>query len=479
MGRSNTTDAARRAEAVRAYKTANPDASLRAIAAEFGMSSPAGVKKILDGEVKAEQAGKLWEGMQQIIDEKRREAASNLRQYGVYSAIGDLMRGGYRREEIPGEATIARWIAAIEGTKVAKVSAKSSNRLQYWAEARPTRANERALIDTATTTIADTSVTILLYVDWFSRAAHAEIVPLTFARYLPWFFTRSFEATGGVPHTLQSDNGFGFIQTGYNSLSKAQQSAFLAGVQRWEYVPVAEATRNGRVERLVQTVKGYLEARTWSSVLEARIALAHWLDDYNTQRVHKGISNRRKGGWCRPADLCNYNHQLVENPRVIKPDTSKGIPPYEIVYKRFVMSGCVVIPAPHTFIPVSNQLTGRYVDIIIYNYGQQGRIEYHETNNGSIITHLIGTFDGLAPQVYVRQTGQDSQFRPIPTDEQALLRSQSKHLKTRKPRPGWVMPGISRRDIGPAWQLVDDATDEVLYDSRYCNDVDHLQEIAQ
>ena len=477
MGLSDTITATTRAANIKAYKADHPNTSQDEISRLFGISKSQ-VSKILHNKIKSIRDNN-WTAMRELVLMKRHDAFRNGKQYGAYSAAADLLRAGYAMDELPAENTIDKWIQHhAPGTKVAKVSAISSNRLQYWSERRPEQPNERGLIDTASTTIADTNITIMLYIDWYSRAAHVELVGRTFARYLPWFLGRSFKATGGPPRTIQTDNGFGFILTSHRQgLSKAMEYAVDEGIQRWEYVPVAEAFRNGKVERLVQTVKEYLEHTEWRSVNEARIALHQWLIDYNTIRPNKGICTRRKGGWNSPANVSNYHILDLDHARVIR---SKGKRhDWEVVYKRFVASGVAYINAPECLIPVSNQLTGRYVDIVIRSKDMfHGSIEYTESIDHELTTHTIGTFEQLAPIVHVTHH-QHPQFKPIPANEYALLKSQLKHLKTKRPRPGWVLPGIKRVDVEHGWQLRDAETDELMYDSRFSGDVDHLQEFAQ
>jgi len=485
MGRSNTINAIKNSTAIKQYKDEHPTASLRQIATEFGISAT-GVKKILDNRIKATEQTR-WPEMRDLITARRYEAAARLDRYGLFSALSDLNDAGYDPMELPSWGTIERWINNCgKETKVARKGIISSNRLQYWSEQRPEAPNKRGLIDTASTTIANNDVTLLLYIDWYSRFAHIEMTPSKiFARYLPWFLNRSFHAGGGNPKTIQCDNGFGFNQSYYHRPSNAQEWAFQNGVQRWEFIPVAEAFRNGKVERLVQTAKSYLEGRTWTSIEEARTALRQWVHYYNAIRIHKGISTRKKGNTNSPANICNYLQPTEEAPQIVLP-SKQGIDNYEIVYKRFVSSGVAIISSPKAFIPVSPQLTGRYVDIIIssnYQNGNRGRIEYSETiNHGSddakLITHLISRFECLQPIVHVKHEAHAA-FTPIPTDEYEMLRAQYVHLKDKKPKPSWVLPGISRKDIEKDWQLIDDKTQEIMYDSRYCNNIDHLEEIAQ
>ena len=491
MARSSTIDATYLSETVKTYKTEHPTASNNTIAQALGISKMH-VGRILAGKVKSVEVGETWKELEAIVQARRATAAVKMERYGTYTAVKELRRG-YKNDQLPSEDTINRWLQDVPDSKVARTSAKSSNRTQYWSERRPDGPQQRGLIDTATTIIGEETVTLLLYIDWYSRAAHIEIVHKSFARHLPWFLRRAFTATGGVPHTLQTDNGFGFIQTSHRNMSKAMDFALSEGVTRWEFIPVTEAQRNGKVERLVQTAKDYLENTAWENVPQAQIALASWLHEYNTIRVHKGLTQehggRKKGNWKTPSDLCTYMQPTSEEPKVaIKKGNHKG--KWEIVYKRYVASGCAVIAAPSTFIPVSPQLSGRYVDIIIHSDAVNEKMHHaeitytetvcnEETGELILVTHVIGTFDHLAPQVYPTYHAHPT-FKPIPTDEQAILRAQMKHLKTRKPRPGWVLPGITRKDIeSHHWQLIDDATGEILYDTRYSQDIDHLQEYAQ
>jgi len=491
MGRSSTIDATNLHTEVVNYKANNPTVSNTAIAQALGISKMH-VGRILNGKVKSISHGTTWTDLEKITQKRREDAARAMKRYGVYSAVKDLLRDGYTREELPSEDTINRWLQDVPDSKIARTS-KSNNRLQYWSERRPTTAQQRGLIDTASTVIAGDTITLLLYIDWYSRAAQIDMVHKSFARHLPWFLRRAFIATGGTPHTIQTDNGFGFIKPTHTGMSKAMSFALREGVERWEFIPVAEAQRNGKVERLVQTAKEFIESTTWASIKDAKIALAEWLHEYNTIRVHTELTKehggRRKGNWKTPSDLCSYCQPPTEEPKVNIKEAKNTASRWQIVYKRFVSSGCAVIPAPSCFIPISNQLSGRYVDIVINSdqindKGHYCSIEYteqianDETGVMLMITHTIGTFEQLAPQIFPTYHAHPT-FKPVPTDEQAILRAQMKHLKSKKPRPGWILPGITRKDIGKDWQLIEDTTAEILYDSRYSQDIDHLQEYAQ
>lgn len=492
MGRSNAAVAAQTKAAILAARAADPRAGYGAIAKLYNVSR-AYVQKVLNGSVAAPSSSDLL--LSVLRDQAlslRVELNALGRVAGPFELISQLCspRFGYDQRDLPCHATFDRWIAGA-GLALPRVAVNNPANKAYWTELRPTRHGERALVDTAIVNVCGVNYVLILMNDWHSRVAHAEIVPMHFVSYLPWFFGRYAAAAGGMPHTIQSDNGMGFFSAQYKSYSKAQIYVNQQGCKRWEFVPVAEAIRNGKVERLVQTVKdamlGAHTAHAFTDLDGARDWLSSWFHHFNAERFHAGLSSRRKGGYRSPSDVGVFAPLSAEVPKQIAV-MGRVSADFLVSYKRYVASGVAHIAAPSMLVFVSPGLTGHYVDVIVKSDGS-GFVQWAELVSEvafdgkrvykRVAVHTVANFAQVGAAIFCSvDPALADRFAPIHFDEHARLRSMYAHLKSKKPLPGWVLPGVARVDLVGGFQLVDQFSGDVLFDSTICNDVDHYRDFA-
>lgn len=476
MGRSSLLGAIENRSRVLAYRAENPTVGYGTIARHLGFSRSY-VQQVCNGSIKASAPIDLRLLRERAVAIKQRAVAAN-RRFGVLSVISELVTVyGYNPDDLPSQIVFEKWFYCENALSVAQVGLKGKSKGRYWFETRPTHHGQRVLIDTAMIKVAGISCQLVVLVDWFSRVAHAEILPFRFMAYLPWVLRRSFVAMGGIPALLQSDNGIGLTNPAIGVYSRVQRYAFSHGVQRWEYVPVSEACRNGRVEKLNDTIKDALDDAIADGLVPnldaARAWLCNWLEYYNLRRFHHGISRRRKGGLRTPASLGCYSVLPVEVPSVIAVVAdATGV----VGYKRLVVDGVVSVDYPDFVVGVSHGLTGHYATVWIES-DLSGWIEWADADG----PHVVARFSLSKRQTMVRATvepGMEARFAPIAFDADRYLRSTAKARKDRLPRPGSTVAGLCKvlRSDG-TFSVVDELTAEVIYDSACGVLPDHATEL--
>lgn len=93
-------------------------------------------------------------------------------------------------------------------------------------------------------------------------------------------------ATVGKPKLIRSDNGREFIAASLETWLDSQGviSAF---------VEKGSPQQNAFVERFNDSMRREcLEAEEFDSILEARVVIASWVDEYNTVRPHRGLGGK-------------------------------------------------------------------------------------------------------------------------------------------------------------------------------------------
>lgn len=92
-------------------------------------------------------------------------------------------------------------------------------------------------------------------------------------------------ASRGRPRTIVSDNGTELISLAV--LRWCQDSGL-----EWHYIAPGKPTQNAFVESFNGRLRDELLNETlFSSLTEARSALAHWKKDYNTHRPYSALGN--------------------------------------------------------------------------------------------------------------------------------------------------------------------------------------------
>lgn len=380
---------------------------------------------------------------------------------------------------LPSQATLERWFKAEK--LVNKRLSFSTGSRSYWHEDRPTKHGQRWEIDTVKLNLGGKTVECIAVIDWYSRLVWAEPMrDKSFAAFLPWFLKRAFDVLG-IPNTIQVDNGFGFILPKRNILSRFLRYAFSRGVSTVEFIPVAEAQRNGRIESFNRWFKEYYANHSGDTLLTfegLQIFVNDALKHYNTKKPHLGISERKKGGYRVPAALGTYNHLPAVTPRVI--DVPARVERGTVAYKRLVYeNGEAVINAPATLVMLSPGLYGHYVTIEM-PIGAPGRVLWPHLVDRKPVVDVVGTFDhdlggvvtdGLIDVDMVPGFA----FDPIPFDIKRKMMSDAKHLKQAY-KPGYLPSGFELVSSDDGSWVIRDSYGEVVY-SDQCYQVEHAREV--
>jgi putative transposase len=109
-------------------------------------------------------------------------------------------------------------------------------------------------------------------------------------------------ANRGRPLMIVSDNGTEFTSTAI--LRWSQQT----GIE-WHYIAPGKPQQNAFIESFNGRLRDELLNETLFTTLpQARMTLAQWKHDYNTQRPHSGL------GWLTPSEFANRNARHQQRP---------------------------------------------------------------------------------------------------------------------------------------------------------------------
>jgi putative transposase len=135
----------------------------------------------------------------------------------------------------------------------------------------------------ATRTRAGGQIRVLNVVDEYTRVAlGCRVARSIGARDVIAELERLFEAHG-KPRVLRSDNGREFIAASLQEWL-AEQGVQAAFIER------GSPQQNPFVERFNGTMRDeVLRGEEFETVLEARVVLSAWLDEYNARRPHRGL----------------------------------------------------------------------------------------------------------------------------------------------------------------------------------------------
>lgn len=323
-------------------------------------------------------------------------------------------------------------------------------------------------------TIGGQQHVILAFIDWYSRAMWCELVPFQYVAYFPWAMQRAFAFMHTRYDTVQSDNGVNLAPGMLHLTSRIQRYAFTQGVRRWDFVPIAEAFRNGKVERVIQTIKEELEAQQHATLEKAKTWLNDYLYFHNFQRIHQGISTRAKGGLQTPSHLADLHMRPCQEPKVLEvPTNVHGI----VSYRRMVVDGIFDLQYPNNAIAISHNLNGQYPALVLDTRTQTAQVEVGDTTG----TYTVGTVIIEKNQEYLHcavDAEYIQRFTPVALDTIARLRSEAKAMKRPLPKPGKSVNGCEKRFYdGGFFQVIDTPTGEIVYDSRCGVIPDHAKEL--
>lgn len=135
-------------------------------------------------------------------------------------------------------------------------------------------------------------------VDDASRLAYTEVLPDEKKESACAFLTRAlafFAVHGVTVERVMTDNGSAYRSHDFRDLCAANG---LRHIRTRPYTP----RTNGKAERFIQTsLREWAYVRAYQSSAERTLAMAPWIDAYNTQRPHSAIANQTP--WLRLNNL--------------------------------------------------------------------------------------------------------------------------------------------------------------------------------
>ncbi len=145
--------------------------------------------------------------------------------------------------------------------------------------------------------IAGETFYVLIAQDRFSRLLYAEFMPHAYGAHLQPFACNLVDHFG-VPIEVQLDNAITWRATSRHP-GKLAWSLFSLGIERVHFIPEAQPTRNGGIERQVGTFKSEFLAGfeneyglTFLDLADAQAKLAAFVSYYNHKRQHTALPKR-------------------------------------------------------------------------------------------------------------------------------------------------------------------------------------------
>ena len=149
-------------------------------------------------------------------------------------------------------------------------------------------------------------------IDDATRLAYSEILADERKASAVGFLERALEwfAGHGVSvERVMTDNGSAYRSHAFRSAVVA------AGLKHKRTRPYTPRT-NGKAERFIQTsLREWVYARPYASSQERTLALAPWLDHYNTERPHTALAHRPPTARLRQSQLLGSTEETVASSR--------------------------------------------------------------------------------------------------------------------------------------------------------------------
>ena len=149
-------------------------------------------------------------------------------------------------------------------------------------------------------------------IDDATRLAYSEILADERKASAVGFLERALEwfAGHGVSvERVMTDNGSAYRSHAFRSAVVA------AGLKHKRTRPYTPRT-NGKAERFIQTsLREWVYARPYASSQERTLALAPWLDHYNTERPHTALAHRPPAARLRQSQLLGSTEETVASSR--------------------------------------------------------------------------------------------------------------------------------------------------------------------
>lgn len=267
--------------------------SLSRIASQVGKSRPyvsRVLKQDISNQTRKAEALQLCEQLKRS-DESRYDGPERL-------ADRLVREHGFSPDEIPHSQAIHQRLKAKNLTTRAVGTRSDSRSYHVYFKAGLTQSCQNVQVDGAGPfRIAGQMYYIFVAQDRYSRLLYAEIVPHSYGASLQKF-ARNLIDYFGVPVQVQLDNAVTW-RCQPSQPGKLVWSLLSLGVQRIHFIPEAQPTRNGGVERQVYTIKHEFlrlfeteTGFTFTSIDHARSELAAFLQRYNYNRQHTALPKR-------------------------------------------------------------------------------------------------------------------------------------------------------------------------------------------
>jgi len=148
--------------------------------------------------------------------------------------------------------------------------------------AEPTRPNERWHTDLMYLRVEDTWYFLVTVLDAYSRyVVHWDLLTSMTAAAVRVVIHDAVKKTGASPQIV-TDNGSQFTAKDFKELVRDFE---LEHIRIRTYHPES----NGRVERFHRSTRDALDAQDLQNLSRAREIIGHWVEFYNTRRLHAGL----------------------------------------------------------------------------------------------------------------------------------------------------------------------------------------------
>jgi hypothetical protein len=322
-------------------------------------------------------------------------------------------------------------------------------------------------LDTVKLTLADgTQLEFLVVLDMHSRMSWAVYLPEP--GYEAWALRQCFEVLG-VPGVISADNGRGWPMDNGATLSDLIAIAFLAGVERFQFIPVSRPQYNGRVERSNRTLKHRAWLHRARYDMQTVDEVVDWVygavREYNEVFTHRALGGTGKKNRRTPLDVhLETNEFALRNdrpalhnvytprpnvePRVLSFSHAEkqAIPGVVSYIRRISNQGHAFIGVPELTFDLGAQVGTWYARFDL-SYGGQGSVTLFDPvlRLGRVIGRFRHNYGAAGPvQRFIKVELLTNEFIPRANDDLLETHLEQAHGKRKASRPEGYVPGGSR-----------------------------------
>jgi transposase InsO family protein len=309
--------------------------------------------------------------------------------------------------------------------------------------------------------------------DRFSRLLYAEFVPHSYGSSLVPFARRLVD-TFGIPQEIQLDNAVTWrVQRSHPG--RLAWALLSLGVERIHFIPEAQPTRNGGIERQVSVLKNeFLRQHdseyglTFASIEDARVALTQFLDYYNNVRQHTALPKV-------PGQ--NRLHMTPAEVHVKRADKA-AIADQCVSFSRFMSQGYAVLHS--SVVAAFPGMAERYATWECRLDGT-GRVLHRSSVVGTFHHNFTSKYPDIGPCLVASPaaglaagdvSGRVFRFDPLAYAQRLLADNRHKRPRVSRLPAGWEL----ETDSDGTWRLFDSNGDLVV---DWLNaDADHILEFV-